>query len=90
MVPGGAQVVLCTPATDEPVVDLVESLRGDGHEVTVLSPQTTPTTVGGRTVALGRAVRLEQLRLLGATVIDWDSDENLRAALARILGPGAG
>ncbi|MFQ3475101.1 DUF58 domain-containing protein [Halonotius sp. F2-221B] len=90
LVPGGAQVVLCTPATDEPVVDLVESLRGDGHEVTILSPQTTPATVGGRTVALGRAVRLEQLRLLGATVIDWDSDENLRSALARILGPGAG
>jgi len=90
LVPGGAQVVLCTPATDEPVVDLVESLRGDGHEVTVFSPQTTPATVGGRTVALGRAIRLEQLRLLGATVIDWDSDENLRAALARILGPGAG
>jgi uncharacterized protein (DUF58 family) len=90
LVPTGAQVVLCTPATDEGVVTLVESLRADGHEVTVLAPQTAPATIGGRTVGLQRAVRLERLRFLGATVIDWDSDERLRVALSRILGAGAG
>lgn len=88
LVPTGAQVMLCTPATDEPIVDLVESLRGDGHAVTVLSPQTTPETVGGRTVALQRAVRLDRLRFLGATVVDWDRSEKLPVALARVLDAG--
>ncbi|MFW6320725.1 MAG: DUF58 domain-containing protein [Halohasta sp.] len=88
LVPAGAQVLLCTPATDEPIVDLVESLRGDGHEVTVLSPQTAPETVGGRTVAVERAVRLDRLRFLGATVVDWDRTERLPVALARLLDAG--
>ena len=86
LVPTGAQVVLCTPATDGQIIPLVELLRGDGHEVTVLTPQTAPKTIGGRTVALQRAVRLERLRFLGATVIDWDSDEKLRVTLSRTLG----
>ena len=90
LLPTGAQVVLCTPAVDEGILPLVERLRGDGHEVTVLAPQTAPDTIGGRTVSLQRAVRLERLRFLGATVIDWDSDERLRVALSRILGAGAG
>lgn len=88
LVPTGSQVMLCTPATDERIVSLVESLRGDGHEVTVLSPQTTPETVGGRTVALQRAVRLDRIRFLGATVVDWDRAETLPVALARILDAG--
>jgi len=88
LVPAGAQVMLCTPATDEPIVDLVESLRGDGHAVTVLSPQTTPETVGGRTVALQRAGRLDRLRFLGAAVVDWDRTEKLPVALARVLDAG--
>jgi hypothetical protein len=85
LVPPGAQVMLCTSATDGAIVDLVESLRGDGHEVTVLSPQTAPETVGGRIVALQRSVRLDRLRFLGATVIDWERAEKLPAALARGL-----
>ena len=85
LVPPGAQVMLCTSATDGAIVDLVESLRGDGHEVTVLSPQTAPKTVGGRIVALQRSVRLDRLRFLGATVIDWERAEKLPAALARGL-----
>lgn len=88
LIPAGAQVMLCTPATDEGIVDLVESLRGDGHEVTVLSPQTAPETVGGRAVALQRAVRLDRLRFLGATVVDWDRTEKLPVALARVLDAG--
>ena len=88
LVPTGAQIILCTPATDEAIVDLVESLRGDGHEVTVLSPQTAPETVGGRTVGLQRAVRLDRLRFLGATVINWERAEKLPVALARGLDSG--
>ena len=88
LVPTSAEVVLCTPGTDDRIVDLVESLRGDGHDVTMLSPQTTPETVGGRTVALERAVRLDRARLLGATVIDWNDNEQLPVALARALKTG--
>lgn len=88
LIPTGAQVMLCTPATDDAIVDLVESLRGDGHKVTILSPQTTPDTIGGRTVAIQRAVRLDQLRFRGATVVDWDRTEKLPAALARVLDTG--
>jgi len=88
LVPPGAQVMLCTPATDGAIVDLVESLRGDAHEVTVLSPQTAPETVGGRIVALQRSVRLDRLRFLGATVVDWERTEKLPAALARSLDVG--
>lgn len=88
LVPTGAQIMLCTPATDEAIVDLVESLRSDGHEVTVLSPQTAPETVGGRTVAIQRAVRLDRLRFLGATVINWERAEKLPVALARGLDSG--
>jgi len=88
LVPTSAEVVLCTPGTDDRIVDLVESLRGDGHDVTMLSPQTVPETVGGRTVALERAVRLDQVRLLGATVIDWNDNEQLPVALARVLKTG--
>ncbi|QAU14081.1 DUF58 domain-containing protein [Halorubrum sp. BOL3-1] len=88
LVPTGAQVMLCTPVTDEAIVDLVESLRGSDHEVTVVSPQTAPETVGGRTVALQRAVRLDRLRFLGATVIDWEQTEKLPVALARALNSG--
>lgn len=88
LVPTGGQVMLCTPATDDRIIELVVSLRGDGHEVTVLSPQTTPETVGGRTVNLQRAVRLDRMRLRGATVIDWNRDETLPVALARTLETG--
>lgn len=88
LVPTGAQVILCSPVTDEPITDLVESLRADGHEVTILSPATTPATIGGRITEVQRAVRLEGLRLLGATVIDWDTEESLREALTRLTGMG--
>lgn len=86
LVPTGAQVVLCTPATDDALIELVESLRERNHEVTILSPQTTGDTVGGRTVELQRAVRLEQFRSLGSTVVDWDQNERLRVALTKLLG----
>jgi len=86
LVPTGAQVILCSPVTDAPITDLVESLRADGHAVTILSPATTPATIGGRITGMQRAVRLESLRLLGATVIDWESEDSLRDALTRLTG----
>ena len=88
LVPTGAQVILCSPVTDGPITDLVESLRADGHAVTILSPATTPATIGGRITGMQRAARLESLRLLGATIIDWASEDSLRDALTRLTGMG--
>ncbi|WP_275738068.1 DUF58 domain-containing protein [Halorhabdus sp. SVX81] len=86
--PAGAQVLLCSPVADDAVVDLVEQLRAEGHAVTVLSPQTAPGTVGGRVAALERAGRIDQLRMLGAAVVDWSREEKLPIALARTLETG--
>lgn len=83
-----AQVLLCTPAVDDAVPGLVESIRTRGHEATVLAPDVTGGSVGGRVVALERGLRLDRVRGLGATVVDWDRDKELPAALARTLGTG--
>ncbi|GAB3321617.1 DUF58 domain-containing protein [Haloplanus salinarum] len=85
-----AQVILCTPAVDDAVPDVVESARTGGHEVTVLAPDVTGTSVGGRVVALERSLRLDRLRRLGAAVVDWDREEELPTALARTLRAGTG
>lgn len=84
-VPTDAQILFCTPAVDATVVDDVKAFLVAGHETTVLSPDVTSETVGGRIVALERAERLDRFRTLGATVVDWDRDERLPIALARTL-----
>ncbi|MFB6195803.1 MAG: DUF58 domain-containing protein [Haloplanus sp.] len=84
-VPAAAQVLFCTPVLDDEVVRVAESIRTRGHELTVLSPSVTASSVGGRVLALERGVRLDRLRRLGVTVIDWDRDERLPTALARAL-----
>lgn len=85
LVPAGAQVMIFSPITDDYILDLVEVLRGDGHAVTVLSPDITPDTVEGRVTSLQRAGRLTQLRRFGASVVDWAQDEELPIALSRAL-----
>ena len=87
-IPTGAQVLLCTPALDDGMVDLVETLVAENHEMTVLSPQVTGDSVGGRVAALDRAARLHRFRALGGTVVDWDRDERLPSALSRTLATG--
>jgi uncharacterized protein (DUF58 family) len=67
---------------------MVEAIRTRGHEVTVLSPSVTPASVGGRVLALERAVRLDRMRGVGAAVVDWDRDERLPVALTRVLRVG--
>jgi len=86
--PATAQVILCTPALDDAVASTVETMRTHGHETTVLSPAVTPASVGGRVLALERAVRLDRMRGVGATVVDWDREERLPTALARALRAG--
>jgi uncharacterized repeat protein (TIGR01451 family) len=82
------QVILCTPALDDWAASTVETIRTHGHETTVLSPSVAPGSVGGRVLALERAVRLDRMRGVGATVVDWDRDERLPVALARTLRTG--
>lgn len=86
--PATAQVLFCTPALDDAVPSMVESIRAHGHRTVVLSPSVTPATVGGRVLGLERAVRLDQTRQVGATVVDWDREEQLPTALARTLRAG--
>jgi len=86
--PATAQVICCTPALDDTAASMVESIRTRGHEVTVLSPSVAPESVGGRILVLERAVRLDRMRGVGATVVDWDLDERLPVALARVLRGG--
>jgi uncharacterized protein (DUF58 family) len=86
--PGTTQVILCTPALDDTVPSMVETIRTHGHPTTVLSPSVTPNSVGGRVLALDRALRLDRMRGVGATVVDWDREERLPVALARTLRAG--
>jgi uncharacterized protein (DUF58 family) len=86
--PATAQVIHCTPALDDAAASTVESIRAHGHETTVLSPSVTPDSVGGRVLALERAVRLDRMRGVGAAVVDWDREEELPVALSRVLRGG--
>ncbi|WP_187695754.1 DUF58 domain-containing protein [Haloplanus rubicundus] len=87
--PATAQVIHCTPALDDAAASTVESIRAHGHETTVLSPSVPPNSVGGRVLALERAVRLDRMRGVGAAVVDWDREEELPVALGRVLRGGS-
>lgn len=92
--PHRAQVVLCTPVTDAEAVDIVASLRTQGRSVTVITPDMTTGVVpsersmGARLASLQRANRLDELRGLGATVIDWNLEEPISVSLARTFRSG--
>ncbi|QSX00159.1 DUF58 domain-containing protein [Haloterrigena alkaliphila] len=87
--PNRAQVAFCAPLLDDAAVDLVETLRTRGRAVTVVSPNVTAgtersaPTPGARVAGLERANRIDALRGLGATVVDWDLAEPVSVALSR-------
>ena len=84
--PNDAQVAYVTPALGDRVLGAVEAFRAHGHEVTVLSPDVTEgDTLGHRVAAGERALRLVAARELGAGVVDWDTDEPLRVAIAETI-----
>ncbi|MFP8951687.1 DUF58 domain-containing protein [Natrialbaceae archaeon A-arb3/5] len=93
--PRRAQVVLCTPLSDRGVVDLVETLRGRGRAVTVVSPDVTTglgsasVSTGTRVAGLRRANRIDALRGLGTTVVDWNLADPISVDLARAFRTGA-
>ncbi|WP_252701228.1 DUF58 domain-containing protein [Natronosalvus vescus] len=99
--PRNAQVVFCSPLTDDTAVDLIEYLRLRGRAVTVISPDmttsvsdsesataidaTTNTPPGAMISRLERRNRLDELRGLGSTVVDWNLAEPLSVDIVRAL-----
>ncbi|MFC7097728.1 DUF58 domain-containing protein [Halobaculum marinum] len=81
--PGSAQIVCCTPLADDRPVEAAETWVANGHAVTVVSPDPTSDTHGGRVAALDRRRRARELRGFGARVADWSPGEPLAAAVER-------
>ena len=72
------QVVFVTPLPDHAAVEAAFTLEGEGHAVTVLSPDvTTDETLGNRVATLARRTHLRTLREAGIPVVDWDTDQTL-------------
>jgi len=89
--PPNAQVVFCTPLTDDGAVAAARRLTALGSDVTVLSPDAT-TSVAERTATFGveveerwRESRVAELRSYDAAVIDWSLDEPIPVELQRLL-----
>ncbi|MCU4926624.1 DUF58 domain-containing protein [Halobacteria archaeon AArc-dxtr1] len=85
--PPNTQLVCCTPAVDDEIVDLVLALRRRGYPLSVLSPNVTGgDEVGARLEGVRRQARLERLRRSDVPVVDWSTDRTLASALARGFG----
>lgn len=80
--PTNAQVVCCTPLTDDVIVRFLRRLEARGYPVTVVSPNVTaPASAGEQLSQVERRVRMRELRRAGIRVVDWDPDDPLAAAL---------
>ncbi|UPV98995.1 DUF58 domain-containing protein [Halorussus gelatinilyticus] len=83
--PASTQVVFVTPLCDDFGPDVARRLDAEGHLVTVVSPDPTATdTAGQRFARTQRKHRVSKLRQAGIRVVDWDVDEQLGVALARM------
>lgn len=89
--PSNAQVVFCTPLTDDGAVAVARRLAALDHDVTVLSPDATtsvtdrPTTFGVEVAEQWRASRIARLRAYDVATIDWQLDEPIPVELQRLL-----
>lgn len=82
--PPRAEVLLCSPCTDEAIVDLARHVDATGTPVTVLSPDPTDGGSAGRRLArIERRHRLRSLHAAGVPVLDWPVDEPLELAVRR-------
>ena len=71
--PADAQIVLFSPLTDDYIATVAERLDAYGHQLTLISPDTTADGTAPRRLArLERDTRLRRLRSHGIRVIDWD------------------
>jgi uncharacterized repeat protein (TIGR01451 family) len=81
--PSTAQVVFLTPLLDDTAVTTAERFEAHGHPVTVLSPDVTGDSPGGRLARLDRERRIRSLRESRVRLVDWPPDEPLQAAVER-------
>ncbi|MFB6146603.1 MAG: DUF58 domain-containing protein [Halobacteriaceae archaeon] len=82
--PGDAQVVFFSPATDDYLMTAARRFEAYGHAVTLVTPDVTdPGTPGGQLAEMERERRLRQIRRADIPVIDWDPDEPLEVAIDR-------
>jgi uncharacterized protein (DUF58 family) len=89
--PASTQVVFVTPLCDDFGPEVARRLDAEGHLVTVVSPDPTATeTSGHRFARTQRKHRVSELRETGIRVVDWDTDETLGVALARVARAGGG
>ncbi|MFC7081236.1 DUF58 domain-containing protein [Halorussus caseinilyticus] len=89
--PASSQVVFVTPLCDDFGPEVARRLDAEDHLVTVVSPDPTATaTAGQRFARTQRKHRVSELREAGVHVVDWDTDEMLGVALARMARVGGG
>ena len=88
-VPDGAHAVVVSPFTDATPLAYVRRLAVGGEEVTVVSPDATGDSLGGRTAGIDRQLRLSRAESACAAVIDWPADRSLALAVAQAVGPGS-
>ncbi|WP_049929166.1 DUF58 domain-containing protein [Halopiger goleimassiliensis] len=87
LLPPNTQLVVCTPAVDDEIVDLGLELRRRGYPLSVLSPNVADRDdVGARLAAVHRQARLERLRRTDVPVVDWSPDTKLSTALEHGFG----
>jgi uncharacterized repeat protein (TIGR01451 family) len=78
----GTPVVVVSTALDDHFVELTRQLRMADHRVTFISPDITHRNGHGATIeAMQRSFRLNRIRAVGATAVDWDPKEPLQTAL---------
>ncbi|MEZ3114609.1 DUF58 domain-containing protein [Halobaculum sp. MBLA0147] len=88
--PADAHVVLVSPFPDAVPGAYARRFAVADYAVSAVAPDhTSEETLGGRTVALHRRLRLREVEPLCRTVVDWPADRPLGLAVARGLAGGS-
>jgi len=84
-----SQVVFFSPLTDDEAGETARALEAHGHAVTVISPVVTAADTPSRRFAgVERRHRISALRNAGVTVVEWEPDRALAAAVADVPAEG--
>jgi uncharacterized protein (DUF58 family) len=90
--PADAQVILVSPFPDATPAAYARRFRVGGYAVAAVAPDHTGGVggkgLGRRAAAVGRQLRLRDIRPLCRTVIDWPGDRPLGLAVARAIDGG--
>ncbi|WP_226480891.1 DUF58 domain-containing protein [Natrinema amylolyticum] len=85
-----AQLALFSPVLDDPPVDAVETWRGAGLPVVLLSPDIVPeNTVSGQYEQTRRRTRLARCQAAGARTVDWRRGTPLPLIIERAFAADA-